>query len=912
MKIFEKKNSIQIEEEDLKDAKLSSADFDAENTKKRAFINVLGARLAIKHFFSQKIEANNLYSLYTIHNVLEEIDLADIYFQGIKMDVRLVFDPKEIFIPKSHFQYGILPDAYIVLCLKEDLSSADFLGFFEPDTINKQNANEDFYFYDYDALQKPSEIKSFLDGFIVENKPDISIDEFVQLEEMFVSLVDNEISARDKNILINQLSESFALREKLVEFENFELISKSVVKSNDVIEDGFMNIVGSQQVVEEGALSKSEIQEEFSEAGVKVGPVVGAKIGLDKLIAEAAVANVLLPGVGAADVSFDVDFGDNEWAKPDSSDSVNELPDFGSGVFEDELEEIAPEEFAQVEDLPDFDNEESEEREEAEDIVAESAIESEIEAEDETFEILPEIEDEKAAIEEVVEEEITDAKSEELSESEEFSAFGELPGLEELPDLEEISMFEEVPQIDNIVEEEKIEKSEDAEDAEDVLDLDSFDFDMLDEEKFGEVEKIDIEDQEDFKYINLDEIDDEEISEETLKPEKAAEFDPEADLIERIRKMEEEETEIEEDIVHSSQSIKQDFEPEAIDEYDISEITSKVDELLKDVVISDEQKNLLASELAFVEEQDDYIPSKGFVPSQTSEPSQSLVPIASESRQSGLTDDTMGTLDFLTESKDMDEVDKDLLKNLFDKERINGDHEISFRKKSALPQFAQNKKMIIAASVASVVLASVVIGGIAINNKNQSANLPADMNAPAPIATDRGLMQDNPQAPPGMDMSAQQQIAPLDQTIGQTMGQAGQQQSGDTLSSRDMSKAVSDAFLSEPVNASVSKVAWEVPEDLAYNDSFRKYLQIAGKNLKLTLQNDLLLATEMAYSNKVVVDLEINKDGSLKSSNISVSSGSKQIDKIVLQSVKETLKYLKMPSSELNSSSVPATLIINF
>lgn len=127
-----------------------------------------------------------------------------------------------------------------------------------------------------------------------------------------------------------------------------------------------------------------------------------------------------------------------------------------------------------------------------------------------------------------------------------------------------------------------------------------------------------------------------------------------------------------------------------------------------------------------------------------------------------------------------------------------------------------------------------------------------------------------------------------------------------------MGKAVTDAFMSEPVNATISKVAWEVPEDFAYNDGFRKYLQLAGRNLKLNLQNNLLLATEMAYSNKVIVDLNINKDGSLQASSIATSSGSKQIDKIVLQSVKETLKYLKMPSSELNSNSVSATLIINF
>ncbi len=97
----------------------------------------------------------------------------------------------------------------------------------------------------------------------------------------------------------------------------------------------------------------------------------------------------------------------------------------------------------------------------------------------------------------------------------------------------------------------------------------------------------------------------------------------------------------------------------------------------------------------------------------------------------------------------------------------------------------------------------------------------------APVAQN----QDTPEADTGMDPLLQPAPA--------------QQGNPQANVSKDMNKAVSDAFLSEPVSASISKVAWEVPEDLAYNDGFRKYLQIAGKNLKLNLQNHLLLATEM-------------------------------------------------------------------
>jgi len=189
--------------------------------------------------------------------------------------------------------------------------------------------------------------------------------------------------------------------------------------------------------------------------------------------------------------------------------------------------------------------------------------------------------------------------------------------------------------------------------------------------------------------------------------------------------------------------------------------------------------------------------------------------------------------------------------------------------------------------------------------KNSRNAMPQDM-ANAPIATDAQQNAIMPQNDMNLPATDQQNMSYAEQASQQSVQSETGQVSG------DMGKAVSDAFLSEPVNATISKIAWEVPEDLAYNDSFRKYLQIAGKNLKLNLQNDLLLTNEMAYSNKVIVDLVITKNSTLQSSKVLVSSGSQQIDKIVLQSVKETIKYLKVPSSELNSPTAEATLIINF
>jgi outer membrane biosynthesis protein TonB len=225
----------------------------------------------------------------------------------------------------------------------------------------------------------------------------------------------------------------------------------------------------------------------------------------------------------------------------------------------------------------------------------------------------------------------------------------------------------------------------------------------------------------------------------------------------------------------------------------------------------------------------------------------------------------------------------------------------------AHPTLGKNKKVMIAASLAGVVLISLVAGNVF---KPKSANMNLNPNV-APISSDGGnLVPNSPQE--FTEEEAEEGIQSDFQNNNLDAAPRAANSPTEAQPNRDMGKAVSDIFLSEPVSTSISKVGWEVPEDLAYNDSFRRYLQMAGRNLKLNLQNNLLLATEMAYSNKVVVDLNVGRGGDLRSSNISVSSGSKQIDTIVLQSVKETLKYLKVPSSEISGDSFAATLIINF
>lgn len=918
MGIFDKKNVIKIDAEDVKDAKLSSAGFPDGSLKQRAFVDVLGARLAMKSLFSQKIEANNFYSLYSIHSVLKELDIADIYFQGIKIDVRLVFNPDEIFIPKSHFEYDLLPDVYVVLQLKEDFSAAEFLGYFEPQDINKENANKDFYFYESEKLHNPQELKEFLESFIVEDNFKSTEEDSQRAESLFLEFVDNEISQQNKLFLLKQLANNVSLREKIVELENFELMSKQVATRPDLLQDQFLDVIGAQQVAEKNPLSKSEFNSELAAAGViaaagTTAGVAGAAVGIAGVMA-AANAKSVLPDIGSVNISPEINFGNDAKANVEEDELKDLFSEFGTEKEDENIENEVS--------LDDIDLDELTSDEDAKN---ENGNEDELDALDELVDLddLEEIEEEEktTAVEENVEDEELTALDEladnanedendndgevETNKLDDISS--ELGTLEELPPLEELSEIENIEEIDNAKntdgDETETETENEDEDEDDVSNL--TDFDTLAEE--SKVVPEEIPDEFDDDVVSFDEM----VAQDEPKKDK--------DALEKFNELEAEEEA--QETASTNSSTKDDSD----------EFISEVDDFLNDIELSDEQKNFMEEELGSEIDLDDILselPETKSESAPTENESIEAAPVETELK----TETAIPSEETTNKSSDIGSgKDSDLLQVLFNNENSEaaaqtnltqtdlakiGDTQetitegdfgnIDFTKQSSpFNNMAKNKRMIIAASLATVVLAAVVVGGITKHNQA------SDLNKPP--AVEQAANPQDPNSDIASQVPDQTQAQPGDE--GQLNAQEQPPIPGDaqaTAPKRDMNKAMSDAFLSEPVNATISKVAWEVPEDLAYNDGFRKYLQMAGKNLKLNIQNELLLATEMAYSNKVVVDMEVSKDGNVQSSNVTISSGSKQIDKIVLQSVKETLKYLKMPADDVNRPSVPVTLIINF
>ena len=226
---------IYVEENDKSEARVLAQNFAKNDVKSRAYVNALGAELGMKYLSLENINNQRLYNMHSVRKVLEEFDISDIMLANIHIDVRVVFDENYIFVPKSHFEYDILPDIYFVMQLAEDHSHATFLGFFEPKLINKNNQNDKYYFIEKEKLTAPSNLKAYIENFKGNTTQSLSDTENEKAEMLMVAMADQNISREETKELLKMLQRSADLRDEFIEFENFELLSYKAEHSPDVV-----------------------------------------------------------------------------------------------------------------------------------------------------------------------------------------------------------------------------------------------------------------------------------------------------------------------------------------------------------------------------------------------------------------------------------------------------------------------------------------------------------------------------------------------------------------------------------------------------------------------------------------------------------------------------------------------------
>ena len=930
---------IYIDDKEKLDASVAANSFAHKDIKNRAYINTLGAELAMKYLVSENVDVSDVKNLHSIKKILEEMDIADIMLSNIHIDVRVVFDENIIFIPKSHFEYDILPDIYLVFNLSKDNSYVKFLGFFEPKLINKNNSNSDYYFIEKEKLSSAKDLINYINSHKT-SETGLSQNELELSERFIVSVYDNDISEGDKKQLLKQLTQSVELRDKFIEFENFETLSykamndpmikkkeisletdttdiidtintvdetpENITQTLDVLEldDNSLDLsdlvdLDESTNVETPALEGTTVQDmtetsdridisgtEFSNMatnlaegvaeGLAQGAVEGAVGGLAESAGAMGLAEGLAQGLtgeiveGAVDLTKDLT-QDIIGTDVDTTQKTNTPISFEdidlSGSTEPQLE-ISADDAISLDDI------------ELPETIQEQAVS--VNEDSIPFDNIELSQSQDAIIEEPAEnlvsfDSIETLKTNDISQEEPI----------------DLNAFDNVDSLDNSEVLEKEDLNDHLDELPEINDIDNID-------NFGAVDNL--------ENITLDDIADSNLQDVPKNDEtKDSDSSFGKNLLENLSAEEEESNEQEERTENIEGVELDETSPELVNDISSDDLLSQIDDILSASSTGNVQSEF---SLEQVEDNQNNLPENN--EGKIIENSDSKI---EEETQDANIDD-IASIENLTESENSNnQVQNDMSMENFDDTEADKDLNVLYNEDAtdtqpelpeeepqvAIPGGAlynkksTDKKPIMIAG-ALIVLFAISSAFLFMKPKNDNSAeiepLPTSNEIPTQTEnqpTDDILASNAPQTP--TPVPTQKDIAVTKPVV------------------KELKNTPPKTAKAEPYIA-VNKLVWDVPSDLSYSSKMQNYLRTAGKSIKLSLSTDLLLATEYAYTNQIKVGLKLDKNGTVLDARILSSSGSSQIDNIVLQSVKDTLNVVKPPATEISAPEFNLNLII--
>ena len=136
-----------------------------ESVRNRAVANAIAGSIAAKYFDSESYEIDSESGLHNIGQVLEDIDISDIYINNAYIDVRVFFNENEIGIPVSHIENKLIPAAYMFIKVNPDLSGASVVGFRNPESIDKTSSQDGYYKIREDELESFYDVEPLLSSY---------------------------------------------------------------------------------------------------------------------------------------------------------------------------------------------------------------------------------------------------------------------------------------------------------------------------------------------------------------------------------------------------------------------------------------------------------------------------------------------------------------------------------------------------------------------------------------------------------------------------------------------------------------------------------------------------------------------------------------------------------------------------
>lgn len=839
-------------------AKLVACKIDDTELRKRTYALNIAANAAARYLNENNVIADTKQSLYKVPSFARNIELADIYVNGVRYDVRVTFDGKSFCIPKIQEKYDAVPAAYIVVKLKNSLKEVEILGFIPSEKLTDNKANAEYYCYSTDILLPIEEFGNFAQNQSVKIHPFSSLDHD-KIKEMCTGFIDDEITETEKIYFIKHVIACPVCRETFCDMNDFDTILSQLKNYHELLNDSTLSVFsGNKEEFDAALIAGMGVVENAMENTVVEPEVLQEEDILEEQ--EPQKEQEQEDELVLEEIQEEAQDEENEQEQEAAIDTIE-----NENILESDIPAFDLIDFAQIDAEPELLQEEDILEEQEPQKEEEQEQEEELEADIDT------VENEEA--EEVAT--LAQEPDEVIEEPEEIESIDESESIDPIESVEEL---ESIGELDNLAELEELEETE-PETLEEPLELLSEDNDLLELGDEPTVDESEIEEP----------IMDEPAIEEPLEEQTDSYQEPV-----ELKYDDEETEEIEQDIEQEEENPQElpamfDFAKATADiETEPDENQSKQDEEIQGLLDDDLLALLSDSDTEDTEEQEETqsYESQEF----TQEPEQEYdQPSEFESEEFEQPEFSVDT----QESQPLEQDGDDTIHSLFENQANaqseegaqDGVAEFELAPEPVSASTVNKTKQIAVAAALVVLLAGAGAGAWFMNHQ-------------------KATTEETP-----LDTANSDQLFDFQNQGTQS------EESPDTQSaavSQDINRSMANSFSDKPAAISITKLSWQVSEKLASEASVKEYLQTAGKNIQMNLQNDLANASDVAFNNTVKVSFEIAPDNTLKGIQVLTSSGSDKIDDIILRSIKNTLKYINVPKLKDYKSDYFLTLIINF
>lgn len=223
-------------------ARIYSSLIEDEYQRKRSYASIVALYALSDVIEKSNSNVQKSMTLFKHPKLNEEFEISDFYVNNWHIDVRVLVDGDAVLLPKKHFDNNILPDFYAIVKVDKALNNASLLGFIEPKTVNKQVLDYHYYSATLDSLISYGE---FLEKIQEQKKLDFSEEEHQKFKEKYLTLLDEELDVETKSSIIRHIFACPMCRTEFCCFTGFEMVSCNMGQYPELMEDQMLNVIGA-------------------------------------------------------------------------------------------------------------------------------------------------------------------------------------------------------------------------------------------------------------------------------------------------------------------------------------------------------------------------------------------------------------------------------------------------------------------------------------------------------------------------------------------------------------------------------------------------------------------------------------------------------------------------------------------